>query len=464
MYKYFEQEKRRLPRIYLQSHVQCQIINPRDKSVKERVLLSKNINSDGIALESDEIIPLDTEIEINFKLPKSERNIEAAIRIVRLEAGRDNKVILGAVFTRISEKDRSEIKRVVSCFDISQLLALAIQHKASDLHILVDHPPVLRIQGQLKVLSDMPEFAADEIPSLLFSMLSKQQIRAFEEKKELDFGLQFDTDNRFRVNLHQQKGFLEATFRLINVRTYSFEDLNIPPVVKDLALLKDGLVLIVGPTGSGKTTTIATMIEYINRQREVVIISLERPIEYLYTHGKSIIKQREVGVDTASFSVALKSSLRQDPNVIVVGELDDTETIKTALIAAEAGYLVIASFHAQNTIQAIDRLANMFPPENRKQLFNQLSHCLKGIIAQMLIPAKTPKRIVLASEVLIATEAVKRIIRNDELIQLSSVIQTGSTYNMRSMADSLKALVDNFIIDQDTASKYSEEYSRYLRQ
>jgi twitching motility protein PilT len=310
---------------------------------------------------------------------------------------------------------------------------------------------------------DIPKLNTDDITNLVYGLISKQQIIRFEKEKELDFGIQYDALNRFRVNVHQQRGFLEAAFRLITTKISSFEELRLPEVIKDLARQKDGLVLIVGPTGSGKTTTIAAMVELINQERRGVIITLERPIEYIHTNIKSIIKQREVGVDTGSFSVALKSSLRQDPNVIVVGELEDTETIKTALLAAEAGYLVIASFHAPDTMQAIDRLASIFPPENRKQVLSQLGNCIRGIIAQLLIPSKDRKKRVLVTEIVIANDAVRRVIRSDELIQLSTIIQTGASYKMQSMYDSIMRCLDEGIVDEEAALFYSKEFSMYKR-
>jgi twitching motility protein PilT len=348
------------------------------------------------------------------------------------------------------------------------LLEFTIKKGASDLHLLADLPPVIRVQGELETV-DIGKLSSEDIPTLIYSFMNKQQIRRFEQTKELDFGLQYDIQNRFRVNLHMQRGFMEATFRLITTRIFSFEELNIPEAVKDLARLKEGLVLIAGPTGSGKSTTMAAMVELINEERKVVVITLERPIEYVFINKKSIIKQREIGVDTSSFSVALQSSLRQDPNVIVVGELEDTETVKTALIAAEAGYLVIASFHAPNTIHAIDRLVNVFPPENRKQVLSQVSNCLKGIVTQLLVPTVDRKTRVLATEILITNDAVKRVIRNDDLIQIPTIIQTGSAYKMLSMSESIRRYVEQGVVDREMALFFSQEtetgmYSRETKQ
>jgi twitching motility protein PilT len=373
----------------------------------------------------------------------------------------ENKKIfgIGAFFSDIAETDRETIKKLVDRYDVAKILKLAISKKASDLHLIANQPIALRINGQLEFLgADI--LSPDQIYKMIFSLMSKQQVKKFEQNKEMDLGSQFDEEHRFRINVHQQKGFVEAALRLVNSKMPTFKDLNVPDVVQTLARQKDGLVLVTGPTGSGKSTTIAAMVDQINHERKAVLITLERPIEYVHINDKCVIKQREVGTDTASFSVAIKSSLRQDPNIIVVGELDDAETVKTALIAAEAGYLVIASFHAPDTIQAIDRLANILPLENRKQTLSQLSHCLRGIVTQMLIPRCDKNERILVTERLIATDAVKRIIRRDELFQLTNTMQTGAAFGMKVFSDSLKMYFEQGIISGETYDWYSHELSK----
>lgn len=456
-------ERRKAYRIYVSIPLTCEIIDSRDKSFRTKSGLARDISSDGIYFEIDEAFILGSEMSVKFQLPKSNNVIHATVRVVWIEAKEKHGIFaIGAEFIRLLDKDKAEINQMVERLNINKLLKLAIEKQASDLHLLADRPPVLRVLGELESLN-LPSLSSEDIPNLLYPLMTKQQIERFEQEKELDFGFQFNLENRFRVNVHQQRGYLEATLRLINTKISSFEDLNLPDVVKDLASLKDGLILIAGPTGSGKTTTIAAMVEWINQKRKAVIITLERPIEYVHPHIQSIIKQREVGVDTSSFSIALKSSLRQDPNVIVVGELDDIETIRTAVIAAEAGYLVIASFHAPNTVQALDRLVSMFPLDNRKQILSQLSHCLKGVITQLLIPRKDKQGRALATEIVVTNEAIKKIIRNDELIQMPTVLQTSGGHKMQSMFDSIKRYVEKGIIEVELANFYSEEFSRYTR-
>ncbi len=454
-------DRRRNFRAYVNIPLEYEILSSSGQALKKKNGLIKNISAEGVGiginLEIDEALPLNTELKVSFKLPRKDNLVNATVKIVWVTAASKPRTFFigGTTFTNLSEADRKDILDLVERLNINKLLRLAIQQNASDLHLVVDTPPILRINGELQ-MTDLPPLYADEIINLVYSIMDDSQIYKFEVEKELDFGIQFDPINRFRVNLHQQRGFLEVALRLISAKHFSFEELRIPEVTKELARQKDGLILVVGPTGSGKTTTMAAMVELINNERKAVIITLERPIEYVHTNLKSIIKQREIGLDTESFSRAIKSSLRQDPNVIVVGELEDMETVKTALIAAEAGYLVIASFHAPSSVQAIDRLASIFPVESRRQILAQVANCIRGMIFQLLIPRKDKTERVLASEVMIGNEAIKSVIRKDDLIQIPTIIQTNALYKMQTMVESIKKYLDEGIIDQDTAAIYAE--------
>lgn len=448
-------ERREKRRLYCTIPLTCGIIDPLTKTVTNKTYMARDISSGGLYFETNEPLSLQAELNCRFTLPESDITINSVIKVERVALIDEGKAFgIGTAFLAISEKEREAINKLVDRFDINGLLELAVKRSASDLHLLANQAAVLRVNGQLESL-DAGIFSPDEISKMVYSLMSKLQIRMFEKQKELDFGFQYNSENRFRVNVHQQKGFIEAALRLITSKAPSFETLNIPEVVKSFARQKDGLVLITGPTGSGKSTTIGAMVDLINNERKAVIITLERPIEYIHINNKCIIKQREVGTDTNSFSEALKSSLRQDPNVIVVGEMDDAETVKTALIAAEAGYMVIASFHAPDTIQAIDRLVSIFPSENRKQVLAQFSHCLKGIVTQLLIPRSDKQGRVLATEILVTNDAVKRVIRNDELIQIPNIIQTGSSYKMKSFKESIKQYFEQGIIDGEAYEWYS---------
>ncbi len=458
MLKYLD--NRKLMRLHLELPVTCRILDSTDSSLKALSCVSRNINSEGIYFELGRPLSLEQEVEARFHLPKAQEETVATMKILRIDALGENRYGVGGTFVKIQPKDRENIKQMIERSDITKLLELTINKGASDLHLVTNSAPVLRINGELERDEEYGKLGSDDIQKLIFSFMSRQQIRKFEEEKELDFGLQYDLKNRFRINLHQQRGSLGATLRLINGNINSMEELNIPEAVKDLARLNEGLVLITGPAGSGKTTTVAAIVELINQERKSVIITLERPIEYVHINAKSIVEQREIGVDSQSFSVALKSTLRQDPNVIVIGELDDAETIKTAITASEAGYLVIASFHAPNTIQAIDRLVSMFPSDNRKFILSQLANCLKGVICQLLIPCRSKKGRVLATEIVITNDAVKRIIRTDDLVQLSTVIQTGAASKMQTMYESINNWINKEVVDPRTAGFYSAEFNR----
>ena len=454
-------ERRKSRRSFFKLPIRCDIINPKDKTATKKTMMAYNLNAEGIYLETDELLSLDTEITMAFQLPGRHDTIHTGSKVVRLETIEEGKIFgVGVAFVGLSDTDRHMIKGFIELSNIHKLLELCVNRQASDLHLSTNSPPILRINGELNIL-DMPPLKANDIPFFIYSLMTNQQIKQFETEKELNFGYQYDLNNRFRINVHQQRGFVEAALRLINARISSFEELKIPDAVKTLARLEEGLVLIVGPSGSGKTTTISAMVELLNQEKKIMIITLERPIEYIHTNIKSIIKQREVGVDTRTFSVALENSLKQDPDVLVIGELDNMETVKTAIVAAEAGHLVIASFHAPNTVQAVDRLANMFPPENRKQVLFQVSQCIKGLVTQLLVPRCDKAGRILASEIAIANDAVKRVIRNDELVQLPTIIQTGSAYKMQSMYDSIKKYADFGIIKDEIAAHYSEEFVKY---
>lgn len=449
-------ERRKAERIFIQIPVICEFNERQENSVIQMTVLSGDISTEGIYVEMNRALPVKSEVNISFQLPHADNTINTRGQVCFVQPVDINIFGIGIDFVSLDASARQEISLLVERLNITRFLQLTIEKHASDLHLLAEQPPVLRINGELEFL-DLENIHSDEITQLIFSLMNKEQIRAFEREKEVDFGVQFDMKTRFRVNVHQQRGFVEAALRLIESKDFSFEELRIPPVVQDLARNKDGLILITGATGSGKTTTIGAIVGLINKERKALIITLERPIEYVHANIKSVIKQREIGVDTNSFAAALKSSLRQDPNVIVIGEMDDVETVRTALIAAEAGYLVIGTFHAPDTIQAIDRLVNVFPPETRRQALSQLSNCLRGVVSQILLPSKCRKKRFLATEVLIANDAVKRIIRKDELFQLASIMQTGSAYRMQLMSSAIKKYLESNEIDDVTALFYSEE-------
>jgi len=292
---------------------------------------------------------------------------------------------------------------------------------------------------------------------MIYSILSDEQKRSFEANKDLDLSFSPTVNSRFRVSIYQQRGSTEVVFRNILPSIKSRPELGLPDIIDDLCQLKDGLIIIGGTTGSGKTTTITTMIDIINKARGGVILSLEKPIEYLHKNIKGIVKQREVGSDVPSFASGLKAALRQDPDVIVVGEMLEPDSIETTLQAAETGHLVVTSLHATDTVQAFDRMISFFPLDQRNFIYSRLSHSLKAVITQKLLPHKSGIGRVIATEVCVVNTAVARVIRSGDFTQLPSIIQTGSQYKMQPMQVSIDRLFAQNMIDADTYELYRKK-------
>ena len=333
--------------------------------------------------------------------------------------------------------------------DIKDLLRYAVDKDASDLHFTEGLPPTLRIDGSLQQTT-YPALSREESKRIIYSILNDNQKVRFETQLELDFSLYIPDLSRFRVNVHMQRGSVEAAFRIIPSRIMTIEELGLPAIVADLARRPNGLVLATGPTGMGKSTTLAAMVDLINTERRALVVSIEDPIEYVHKNKKSIIKQREVGSDTRSFAGALKHALRQDPDVILVGEMRDLETISTAITAAETGHLVLSTLHTPDAPQTIDRLIDIFPPHQQKQIMIQLAGSLQGVICQQLLPRKNNTGRVAACEIMTATPAVRSLIREQKTEQLSTVIQTNAKNGMVTMDKALKKLYEEGAIDEET--------------
>ncbi len=347
---------------------------------------------------------------------------------------------------------------------LRELLLLTIQKGASDLHLTENTPPILRIDGVL-TRTEFPALNREQLQNIIFENLSDNQRRQFEENKELDFSLAIVGLDRFRVNVHVQRGCVEAAFRRVSLFIPTVEELQLPSIIGDLARKQDGLVLITGATGTGKSTTMASMIDLINKERSCVIVSIEDPIEYVHANKKSIIKQREVYRDTNSFAEALRRCLRQDPDVIVVGEMRDLETISTAITAAETGHLVLATLHTPDAPQTIERIIDVFPPYQQQQVRLQLAAALQAIVSQQLVPRASGKGRVMVPEIMVATSGVRNMIRDRQVEQLRTAIQTGAQYGMKTMDKSLKELYEKGIITYETAITYAhnvEELKSFL--
>lgn len=350
--------------------------------------------------------------------------------------------------------------------EISELLRLTLERNASDLHIAVGRPPVIRIDGRL-VNVDAPPLTPADTRRLIYGVLTDLQKQKFEEHKELDFSLSVSNLSRFRVNVHFQRGTVAAAFRTISSQIRNFEELNLPArVCEKLARRPSGLVLITGPTGSGKSTTLAAIIDLINSERELHIITVEDPIEYLHNHKKALVEQREVNEDTYSFSNALKYSLRQDPDVIMVGEMRDLETISAAITAAETGHLVFSTLHTVDVAQTIDRIIDVFPPHQQEQVRVQLAGVIEGILCQTLLPMASGQGRAIAVEVLIGTDAVRALIREGKTHQIYTQVEASGALGMQTMDRAIAELYKRGRITRDTAITHArkpDELKRHMQ-
>jgi twitching motility protein PilT len=325
--------------------------------------------------------------------------------------------------------------------DFAALLLEVADRRASDLHLAAGAPPMVRVRGRLTPVEGYPILTPTDTREIVYSILTGAQRQKLETNWQLDFAYQIPGRSRFRVNAYFQRSALGAAFRLIPFEVVPLETLGLPPVVAEFANRPRGLVLVTGPTGSGKSTTLASLIDTINCSREEHIMTIEDPIEFLHQHKKCIVNQRELGSDATSFGDALKAALRQDPDVILVGEMRDLETISTAITAAETGHLVFATLHTQDTPQTIDRIVDVFPSAQQGQIRAQLSVALQGIMTQTLLPTADGSGRCVAAEVLVPTAAVRNLIREAKSHQIYSVLQTGGSHGMQTMDASLAGLV-----------------------
>ena len=326
-------------------------------------------------------------------------------------------------------------------FDFADLLMTVLERRASDLHITAGAPPMIRVRGRLVQMDDFPVLDATDTREIVYSILNNDQRQRLETNWQLDFAYSIPGHARFRVNAYFQRAALGAAFRLIPAKIVPIDELGLPPVVHEFTTKPRGFVLVTGPTGSGKSTSLASMIDEINATREEHIMTIEDPIEFLHGHRKCIVNQREIGSDAQSFSAAIKGALRQDPDVILVGEMRDLETIHTALTAAETGHLVFATLHTQDAPQTIDRIIDVFPAEQQSQVRVQLSVALQGIMTQQLLPTADGSGRVCACEILVPTPAVRNLIREGKTHQIASSMQTGSATGMQTMDAALAGLV-----------------------
>ena len=345
---------------------------------------------------------------------------------------------------------------------IENLLEECVRTKASDLHLQVGLPPILRIDGALQPVSGYNAIDEATIEKLVFATLEEDQKQILIKDKEFDYSFSFGDLGRFRVNAFHEKGNLAAAFRLIPNTIQTINELGMPAVVSSFADFPRGLVLVTGPTGSGKSTTLAALVDKINSEKACHIITIEDPIEFTHKSKRSVVVQREVHYDTYSFSAALRSALREDPDVVLIGEMRDLETISAAITIAETGHLVFATLHTNSASQSIDRMIDVFPPHQQPQVRSQLSNILQAICAQRLVPAIGGGRVV-AAEILVANPAVRSVIREGKTHQLDTIIQTGADQGMQTMDRTLVKLIQTGVITHDAAREYAVDLQEFER-
>src|SRR6187397_889357 len=348
---------------------------------------------------------------------------------------------------------------------IPELLGKLLEAQGSDLHLTAGTPPTVRVHGELERLPDYPLLSPRALQGMIYAILPQKMRERFEQELELDMSYSLPGRARFRVNVFMQRDAVGAVFRVIPFEIKGLDDLGLPPVAADLARFPRGFVVVTGPTGSGKSTTLAAMVDVVNTERSGHIMTVEDPIEFLHKHKKCVVNQREIGADTHSFASALKHVLRQDPDVILVGEMRDLETISTAITAAETGHLVFATLHTQDAPQTIDRIIDVFPPSQQQQIRIQLAITLQGVVAQQLLPTADGQGRVAAAEVLICTPAVRNLIRDGKVHQIYSIMQAGGRFGMQTMDQSLANLVKSGKVSQQLAYERchdAEELNRLI--
>jgi twitching motility protein PilT len=340
-----------------------------------------------------------------------------------------------------------------------------VEANASDVHLTAGFPPAMRDKGHIKAMEGFPKLNPQQTREVVYSILNDDQRKRFENDQQLDFAYAIPGVARFRVNCYFQRGSVSAAFRLVPQEVPSLDSLAVPQILRDMVNKPRGFILVTGPTGSGKSTTLAAMIDVINSERDDHILTIEDPIEFLHQHKKSIVNQREVGSDAPNFALGLRAALRQDPDAILVGEMRDLETISTALTAAETGHLVFATLHTQSTAQTVDRIIDVFPPEQQGQVRTQLSIALQGIVTQQLLPTADGRGRVVACEVLVPTPAVRNLIREGKTHQIYAAVQTAGAVGMQTMDADLARLVRAGKIDRKLAEQRAsvpEELKRLL--
>lgn len=448
-------EKRKVPRRKVSIPILCWEVDDEKRAGAGKEISSRDLSADGLAFYAPQIYPIGKVLAIDIFLPTQSKPVSCKARVLSVEAmAHKEEYVIGAAFFDLKAEDRIALASAVEKMDLYLLLDSALKGGATDMHLTIGRPPMVRKDGRILTMA-ADAIAPGQVEAMLYPLLTGDQIAYFEENKELDFAFSPDIHSRFRVNMHRQRGYVEAVLRSIPTTIKNFQELGLPvQAMEQFCREKSGLILIAGTTGSGKTTTMMAMVDYINRTQERVVVTVEDPIEYTLKSHKGIIKQRELGSDTCSYAEALKRALRQDPDVICIGEILSADCLMAAMRAAETGHLVISTVHAPGTVLAIERMVNFSPPEHAPALRQQLSACLLSVLFQVLLPRRQKGGRILASELLVNTIAIKNLIREGRYTLLGNVLQTGRSQGMHTLKDNLRELFEKGLIDHEVMAEY----------
>lgn len=454
-------ERRRKQRF--RSRIRVHFCMKGDKSGQWKSVYTKDISIGGVSFIYNEFLPLLSKLEIRISIPRLREEIRLDGKVVRAEDLGVKGYLYGLEYENVSPDLQEIIKKKVELMDLNKLLKMVAEKGASDLHLSVNTPPILRIGGNLKRF-DMEPLKREDLEDLVYNILSEEQIEKLHRELELDSSHELGKHERFRFNIHFQRGNMEATFRRIYTEHKSLEELGLPDIVGKFALSSSGLVVLTGRTNNGKTTTAVSMVDLINETKNAVIVTVEDPIEHILVNKKSIIKQREVGIDTKSFATAAREALRQDIDVLFIGEVLDPETLLVALRAAEVGHLVILTFPAQDAAQAVERMIFSVPPQLQYQVRIQLSNTLLGIVSQKLFTSlPNPQKRVVTTEILVNTSAVGNAIREANITGIRTAIQTGAAAGMHTMRSSVELLCARRLISLDALKELEMEERSFIR-
>jgi len=451
-----EKRKRKERRIRFRVNIQYEkVLNDGSFAIPVGTV-ARNITVRGIGFYSIEKLELNSKLRVKFFMAEGEE-ISYIGRVRRMEISEDAKkeYIVGVEVENISDDDKNRLSQFIKKIDVFRVLDSIKLENVVDIHFVVGYPPVIKKIGKLEI-SKGESFTEGVLAALLLDSLDKERYEEFIREKEINFVFADYKKARFRVNLHIQQGKVEGVFRLIPSQIPLPSQLGLSSEVEKVLDSKNGLILVAGRTGSGKTTTIASMVEFLNATRQGIVVCIENPVEYLHANKKCIIKQREVGKDTISFRNATKNALRQNPDILIIGEILDREVMEIALTAAESGALVLTTIHAADSSQALDRITSLFPADMQQHALSRLSLVLRMLLTQELIPQLNGEKLALASEILIVNAALKNVIRGGNWTQIPTIIQTGKATGMRSMKESLNRLCRVGLIDVGYLKDYIE--------